>query len=1224
VLGLAASGDAPRHERVRHWSADRGGSRVNAWEIAKLVDSVDSARSRDEMRTAEEQALAGLDRFPDSADLLVAYGRVLFATHRVHEALKVFTQAGELAPEDDRPVAWQVAAYAREFDLTTAIATGHSALERFPDSVLIRVALGRAYLDSSRPKDALVPLVDAIRISPEDETAASWHAVCLSSLAGTAAAVDQLRTCLGTSHLNSVKVHYCMGQILLENRQHAEALECFDAVLEADAGHAKALEGKIIALRELGRFNEAEDHAARAVELLPGSPRLRVEYAWVLNDQGKYRQAVHCAALALKTDERSVEALIARIDCLREWHKFADAEDAAAEALKVWPGEPDIHTAAAWVYGDEGLYEQALDHIAKALASDPTNIWALRSRIDLLREARRFKAAEDAADEAIGLLGQNSDVLVSAAWVHSDQGNYKRALDLAEEAIGLDGRSSWALCSRIDFLREMRRFGDAGQAAREAMDLLPDDAAPCVAAAWVSSVQDQEPDAAGYAERALALDGNNRAALAALIYFRRWAREWEKARVAAAEALRRRPGDPDILAAAGWLHSDQDEHDQALERIGEAADIKPRDPWVLSCLINFLSAAGDYDGAEKASAQALKVLPDHPDMLVAAGWLQGDLDRYGPALARFRQALDVSPRHAEALEWEVVALRSLLRFGAAKTAAARGTELRPWDPPIRVELGRACDDLRDYDAAFEHFAEILTNEPGNVEALVAKSAALRPLHRYEEAENGIRAARREKLKNRDLTTELGWVRYDANSAHAGEVFQGLLESAVNNRERAAARYGLGWIAFKAEDYSCAEAHFRQAVEYCKRDSNYSLARAWSLARQDLWDEAEKIASEISERRPDPFAHICLGVIAFQCGRLAEAEHHLKYALELDPRQGGYTSLGALYMKMARYDEAEAKLNEAVARDWYDSEAHIALGCVLLQVGDKRLPDAEREFRQALALEPESVKAAIGLARTLVMTDRYAQSEAILREALARQSVNKRWETHQALAWLLVRQGDKEQNQDLLEEAYEHAKQAIEKAPEKQSPDAEAGPHFVAGLALLQLASLTAEPWLQGNYQRRAIGHLRKCLNSSEYEIDARRYMQLLKRERRAERPAAFGGLIVGFVSLVLLAVMWIAFFRSTRVSATVLSVNTPILIGLLTVSLLLPWLIRLKMPGFEAELQPQHKMEAAAVHIGAEAFRPGRFTVTVGLIGEIPRRGQSRPQTPKHLNSPFRRQPTAR
>jgi hypothetical protein len=91
------------------------------------------------------------------------------------------------------------------------------------------------------------------------------------------------------------------------------------------------------------------------------------------------------------------------------------------------------------------------------------------------------------------------------------------------------------------------------------------------------------------------------------------------------------------------------------------------------------------------------------------------------------------------------------------------------------------------------------------------------------------------------------------------------------------------------------------------------------------------------------------------------------------------------------------------------------------------------------------------------------------------------------------------------------------------------------------------------------------------------------------------------MSFILLTVVWVAFFTTHRVTTLLLTVVTPVLIGLFTIAALLPSLVHLRLPGFEADL------EAGAATIssgptGDVTFGPGRLTVSTGPTGHLPRR----------------------
>jgi Flp pilus assembly protein TadD len=150
--------------------------------------------------------------------------------------------------------------------------------------------------------------------------------------------------------------------------------------------------------------------------------------------------------------------------------------------------------------------------------------------------------------------------------------------------------------------------------------------------------------------------------------------------------------------------------------------------------------------------------------------------------------------------------------------------------------------------------------------------------------------------------------------------------------------------------------------------------------------------------------------------------------------------------MGRYAEAEQELLTAVAKDWYDATAHVERGALLLQLGEDHSADASQEFRQALAIDPTLGAAAIGLSQALDRASDDMEGEFALREILRRQDSKQRWRVHLALARLMIRKGDKQHSSELYAEAYGQAQSAIGSAP-----DAEADPHFMAGLHSTELA-----------------------------------------------------------------------------------------------------------------------------------------------------------------------------
>jgi hypothetical protein len=129
-------------------------------------------------------------------------------------------------------------------------------------------------------------------------------------------------------------------------------------------------------------------------------------------------------------------------------------------------------------------------------------------------------------------------------------------------------------------------------------------------------------------------------------------------------------------------------------------------------------------------------------------------------------------------------------------------------------------------------------------------------------------------------------------------------------------------------------------------------------------------------------------------------------------------------------------------------------------------------------------------------------------------------------------------------------------------------------------------------------HLRRCLDLDDGHVDAQRIVQRLDGEGRSARNVAVGTATVAVVAVSLLVVLWTAFLASDKVSDLVVTVITPLLLGLVAVAVLLPSLIRLKMPGFEADMQAGLG-QVTSGPTGDVVIRPGDLVISTGPTGHM-------------------------
>src|SRR5262249_29383828 len=177
------------------------------------------------------------------------------------------------------------------------------------------------------------------------------------------------------------------------------------------------------------------------------------------------------------------------------------------------------------------------------------------------------------------------------------------------------------------------------------------------------------------------------------------------------------------------------------------------------------------------------------------------------------------------------------------------------------------------------------------------------------------------------------------------------------------------VYFEQGKFDLAEDNFRAALNLDRSNAVLWSNVGWALVRQvresdvdreKKLSEAEASCRKSLELAPDSQdALACLGIIAFKRGKLLQCEELLKRSADLNPAAAPYSDLGALYVHLGRYDDAEKVLKKGRDQDPYDATVRVELGNVYLQVG--RTKDAITQLKEACATDPEAATPAGALA-----------------------------------------------------------------------------------------------------------------------------------------------------------------------------------------------------------------------------------------------------------------------
>jgi len=149
----------------------------------------------------------------------------------------------------------------------------------------------------------------------------------------------------------------------------------------------------------------------------------------------------------------------------------------------------------------------------------------------------------------------------------------------------------------------------------------------------------------------------------------------------------------------------------------------------------------------------------------------------------------------------------------------------------------------------------------------------------------------------------------------------------------------------------AEAHYRESLAIEPQPAIYNDL-GFVLERLGMPEDATAAYRKALELDPaSASAHYNLGSSLARSGNYAEAEKHLRAALESSPNTQAYTGLGILLRQQGRMDQAVASLQAAIEADPNNATAHRELAEALASLG--RTDEARRELETAKALSPGS-------------------------------------------------------------------------------------------------------------------------------------------------------------------------------------------------------------------------------------------------------------------------------
>jgi tetratricopeptide (TPR) repeat protein len=393
------------------------------------------------------------------------------------------------------------------------------------------------------------------------------------------------------------------------------------------------------------------------------------------------------------------------------------------------------------------------------------------------------------------------------------------------------------------------------------------------------------------------------------------------------------PDDADLYLRIAQIYREMHQLDQAEENLLKARQYAPGSVEVMYNEAMLYQAQGRYDDAIRVLSEALNgvkgqsaVLPSRRRSLAIIyqelGQLYRDRQDYSAAVYTYGELGHLGEDEDRRARLLIMdTYRASKDLNKALQAGREALTKYPNDPAIRASQALLMGENQQTDEAVKMLRGQLTKTDADRDTYVNIAQVYERARRYKEAEEAARAA--EILPGQPRDNEMVW-------------------------------FILGAIYERQKLYDRAEAQFKKALAVNPKNGPVLNYYGYMLGDLGL--------------------------------RLDEAASLVNRALKEEPFNGAYLdSLGWIYYRQNKLDDAEATLRKALERDAHDPTIHSHLGDVYAKLGRSEKATAEwekslYEWRRSLPADMEPDKVAELEKKLSQVKHRVAQKSSSVQEA----------------------------------------------------------------------------------------------------------------------------------------------------------------------------------------------------------------------------------------------------
>ncbi|HEX4285549.1 MAG TPA: tetratricopeptide repeat protein [Terracidiphilus sp.] len=426
--------------------------------LRQLSEAQNSVSSSSPSGNVLDQAIAEYEKIvslePRDVEDRMVLGQLYTVKHEPKKAEEQFKTAQSIEPDSEEVVLNLARLYGESGDIEHAA----KIIEAVPEAdrtSKMEFALGAAYDQLKRPKDAIAAYQRAIDIEPGDTRSLAALAQALLNDDQLDAAMKQYRRLADADPDDSGALIH-IGEIQRRQGKYEDALITIRKAAKKEPDNLEAGYNEGLLLDVLGRFDEAIQVYQHMVDLTSHANGAYREdeknnrdiflerLGAVYHEQNKVDQAV--ASYQKMVDmggDSALRGYQGEVDTYRDAKQFDKAVEISRKAVETNPKNNDLKLMLSGELADAGKIDEALAMSKALLKNDNSDedrkIWLDLAQIDT--RLHRWKDAEDALNKAGSMTSKKEDriyLLFLRGALAERQKHLEAAEDLFRQALEID------------------------------------------------------------------------------------------------------------------------------------------------------------------------------------------------------------------------------------------------------------------------------------------------------------------------------------------------------------------------------------------------------------------------------------------------------------------------------------------------------------------------------------------------------------------------------------------------------------------------------------------------------------------------------------------------------------------------------------------------------------------------------------------------------------------